>query len=267
MKSSINCNYWTGARSVLGQDWRDNNVRMTRVSKLYYVEKGAIVVEIYGQTITAEPGDLMLIPAQTVHSFWMTEAGYAEKSWCHFSLRNASGDFSGQFVPDPVIKVQDREYVQGLFDKLFSSHDLPVPQKELVATTAICSLVQYYFDHCKVSMRDTTANRIKKVIDYIDGHYAEKITLEQLAEIACYSTKHLSKCFCDTTGLPPIRYLNIIRVERAKYLLQNTNEPIGKIMEQCGFSDAAYFSRVFKKILGYSPQVFRELFRSENIRK
>lgn len=266
MRGSINCVYQSGTRSVLRQDWQGTNICLTRDSKFYYVEKGEIVVQIYDQTITAGPGDLMLIPAQTVHSFWLTEDGYAEKSWCHFELRNSAGEFFEQFVLEPVVKVQDRALIRNLFDQLFSSHDMPAPQKDLVATTAICSLVQYYFEHSKVS-KHSTANRIKKVTDYIDRHYMEKVSLEQLAQIACYSSKHLSKCFRDTTGLSPIRYLNTVRIERAKYLLQYSDESIGRIMEKCGFTDAAYFSRIFKKTLGYSPQVFRELCRSQVTKK
>lgn len=263
MKGSISCVYQTGARSVLWQDWQAHNACFTRESKIYFVEKGEIVIQIYGQTITAGPGDLLLIPAQVVHSFWLPEGGYAEKFWCHFELKNSSGEFFKQFVLEPVVKVTDHELIRKLFQQLLSSHEMPAPQKDLVATTAICSLVQYYFEHSNVSVNNLTANRIQKVIDYISKHYMERISLEQLAEIACYSPKHLSKRFRETTGLPPIRYLNAIRIERARYLLQYSDEPIGQIMEKCGFTEAAYFSRVFKKTLGYSPQMFRELCNSQ----
>lgn len=266
MKGAINCIYRVGAYSILTQDWQGTNLCATD-SRLYYVEKGAIVVQIYGQTITAGPGDLMLIPSRTVHSCWLTEDSYAEKCWCHFSMRNAAGEFFERFALEPVLHVPDREVVRKLFDQLFASHDMPAPQRDLAATTALCGLVQYYFDHTKVSLRESASERVIKVIDYIDRHYTENLSLEQLAEIAGYSTTHLSKRFREVTGMPPVQYLNLIRIDRAKYLLQYSDEPIGRIMEQCGFTSAAYFARVFRKMLGYSPQMFRELHRTKIIKK
>ena len=109
------------------------------------------------------------------------------------------------------------------------------------------------------------AGRINQVISYIDAHYMENITIEQLARLGNYSESHLSKCFRDATGLSPMRYLNNVRIKQAKVLLQFSDESVGEIMERCGFMDAAYFSRVFKKVLGYSPQTFRKLYKkSEN---
>ncbi|MBE6917178.1 MAG: helix-turn-helix domain-containing protein [Ruminococcaceae bacterium] len=267
MNGTINCIYQVGARSVLSREWWEATNISSTGSKFYYVEKGAIVVQIYGQTITAGPGDLMLIPPRVVHSCWMTEDNYAEKCWCHFSMRNSAGEFFERFELEPVLHVPDREVVGKLFDQLFASHDMPAPQRDLAATTALCGLVQYYLDHTKVSPREYSTDRVIKVIDYINRHYTENLSLEQLAEVAGYSTTHLSKRFREVTGRPPVQYLNLIRIDRAKYLLQYTVDPIGSIMEQCGFTSAAYFARVFKKMLGYSPQAFRELNRTEIVRK
>lgn len=263
MNDAISCIYRVGAHSILPSNWQGQNLSLPD-SKFYYVEKGNIVVEIYGQTITAGPGDLLLIPAHTLHSCWLTEEHYAEKSWCHFSLKNGSTEFFENCQVSPLLHVKDRITVKKLFRMLFSSHDMSTAQKNLTATAAICGLVQYYFEHSAVTLHEATSDRIKQVILYIDEHYTENITLEELARISSYSPTHLSKCFRDATGVPPIRYLNNVRIEQAKYLLQYSSEPINRVMERCGFSDAAYFSRAFKKMLGYSPQTFRDLYRGNS---
>ena len=56
MKNTMSCTYRFGARSILPSDWRGDNLRVTD-SKLYYVESGELVVEIFGETIVAVPGD------------------------------------------------------------------------------------------------------------------------------------------------------------------------------------------------------------------
>ena len=261
MQDTITCTYRVGAQSVLPQGWQGQNLRLPD-SKFYYVEKGEIFVEIYGRTILAIPGDLLLIPANTVHSCRLTEKLYAEKSWCHFSLKNGSREFFESYNIPPVIHIKDRAVINKLFGTLFSSHNMDEDQKGLVAATAICGLVQYYLEHSNTTRTDTGTDRIKKVIAYMNSHYTENITLQQLSGLAGYSPAHLSKCFRDATGVPPIRYFNNVRIEQAKYLLQYSDDTVGRVMERCGFSDAAYFSRAFKKVMGYSPQAFRELYRT-----
>lgn len=261
MNDAVTCIYCVGAQSILPQHWQGHNLRLPD-SKFYYVEKGEIRMDIYGQTIIAGPGDLLLIPANTLHSCCLTDSKFARKSWCHFSLKRGSNDFFENYTIPPVLHVKDKAHVSRLFRQLIASETLPPSQRDLAATTAICALVQYYFDHSEVICREAAADRIAQVITYIDQHYTEPITLAQLAKLSSYSPAHLTKRFRESTGVPPIRYLNNVRLQQAKYLLQFSALPVSQVMEQCGFNDAAYFSRSFKKMLGYSPQAFRELSRN-----
>lgn len=261
MKNTMSCTYRFGARSVLPPDWEGYNLSVPD-SKLYYVEKGELVVEVFGETITAVPGDLLLIPAHTPHSFHLTESRYAEKSWCHFDLKRGTADFFENYTVPACLHVEDRELVEDYFRQMLTSNKLPSELQELVSTAAICCLVEYYLRHTNVIERERADDRIHAVITYIEQHYADALTLEQLAKFAGYSPNHLGKRFKDTTGHPPMRYLSNVRIERAKLLLQGTGDPISVIMEKTGFTDAAYFSKSFKKTIGYSPQKFRKLHRS-----
>ena len=260
MKNTMSCTFRFGSHSILPPDWEGINLSVPS-SKLYYVKKGELVVEIFGETIVAVPGDLLLIPANTPHSFYLTESRYAEKTWCHFELKRGTADFFENYTVVPCLHVQDRELVDDLFRRLLSSSKLPPEQQELVSTAAICGLVEYYFRHTAVVEREIADDRIHAVITFIEQHYADQLTLEQLAKFANYSPNHLGKRFKDATGYPPMRYLSNVRIERAKLLLQGTSFPISAIMEQTGFTDAAYFSKSFKKMIGYSPQKFRKLHR------
>jgi len=259
MNEAITCFYQVGMQAILPTNWQGDNLKLPD-SKLYYVQKGEIVTMLYDTTVIAREGDMMLIPANTVHSCCLTESRYAELAWCHFSLKIGSEDYFKNYVIPPLLHVEDHSTVNSLFQLLFSSHTMEESRKRLISTTAICSLVDYYFEHSQMTMIVPGANRINQVITYIDEHYTENITIEQLAQLGNYSESHLSKCFRDATGLSPMRYLNNVRIKQAKLLLQFSDEPIGVIMERCGFTDAAYFSRVFKKVIGYCPQVFRSLY-------
>lgn len=261
MKNTISCTYRFGVRSILPSDWEGENLSVP-ASKFYYVEKGELIIEIFGKTLVAVPGDLILIPANTPHSFRLTESRYAEKSWCHFDLKRGTADFFENYTIPPLIHVEDTALVEELFRRLLSASKLPLEQQELVTTGAICGLVEYYFSHTDVVEREVADDRIHAVIMFIEQHYADSLTLDQLAKFAGYSPNHLGKRFKDVTGYPPMRYLSNVRIERAKQLLQGTNEAIATIMERTGFTDAAYFSKSFKRMIGYSPKKFRKLHHS-----
>ena len=117
MNNAVSLIYRVGARSVLPANWHGANLRLPD-SKFYYVEQGQIVVEIYGQTIVAGPGDLLLIPANVLHSCWLTEEKFAVKSWCHFSLKQGANDFFENCTVPPILSVKDPSLVADLFRQL-----------------------------------------------------------------------------------------------------------------------------------------------------
>ena len=103
-------------------------------------------------------------------------------------------------------------------------------------------------------------SRINNVIDYIDSHVDEKINLEKLSQIACFSQYHFHRLFCTLIKETPLDYLNRIRLERsANILLTNKTVSITELAFNCGFSSPAAFSRSFKSYFNLSPKEYRKL--------
>lgn len=97
---------------------------------------------------------------------------------------------------------------------------------------------------------------LKNVLNYIEAHYAEKIELSTLARIAGMSPKYFCRFFSEMTGHTPIDYVNYYRIERACYLLVNTEDSITGVAMRCGFGDISYFTRIFKKYKGKPPRQY-----------
>lgn len=263
MNKSISCNYRIGAYTVLTPNWQGRHLCLPD-SKFYFVQDGEIVVEIDNQRIVAGPNDLLLIPARTVHSCYLTEANYAAKSWCHFELKYDNRDFFEHYRIPPKIHVEDDATVCRLFRELFATDQLSPPHCDLIASAVLAQLVQYYFEHADIQKHISSENRIHTVIRYMEEHYANPLTLRELAALVGYSPGHFSSSFKRATGYPPIRYLNNLRINHAKNLLQFTDESVTSILEKTGFTDATYFSKYFKRCIGYSPIKFRELCSDAN---
>jgi AraC-like DNA-binding protein len=93
---------------------------------------------------------------------------------------------------------------------------------------------------------------------YIHGHYAEPISRTDLARHVALSADYLTACFRKELGVTPIAYLNRYRVHQARQLLADTSKSVTEIALEVGFSDSGYFSRVFRREVGRSPEAYRE---------
>ena len=98
---------------------------------------------------------------------------------------------------------------------------------------------------------------IKNAVRYIEEHYAEKLSLPEVAEKVYVSQWHLSKLISKNTGQSFSDLLNGVRIAQAKLLLANPALRIWEISEQVGFSDVTHFSRIFKKLENQSAADYR----------
>lgn len=93
---------------------------------------------------------------------------------------------------------------------------------------------------------------------YIDEHFTEDITLEDLSNLTYLNKYYLVHSFKEYKGISPINYLIDKRISEAKHLLETTNHPIAKIADITGFSSQSYFSQVFKRETHMTPNEFRK---------
>lgn len=99
-----------------------------------------------------------------------------------------------------------------------------------------------------------------QVRSYLEEHFTEKITLDELSSRFYINKFYLTRIFKEQFGLSINAYLQQLRITRAKQLLRFTDQSIEAIGMECGIGDANYFARLFKKIEGISPGEFRKMW-------
>jgi AraC family transcriptional regulator len=99
--------------------------------------------------------------------------------------------------------------------------------------------------------------RLKRVYDYIEAHLDDRLTLTDLAAIACLSPYHFSRSFKRAVGIGPARYVIQRRLERAKTLMRRTNQPMALIAQEVGFVDQSHLTSVFRRETGVTSGHFR----------
>ena len=108
--------------------------------------------------------------------------------------------------------------------------------------------------------RDGAARPIRVARQYVQQHYHEPITLEQVCEATGFSVSYFSALFKMETGEGFVKYLTHVRMEHARELLQQTNLSISEICVRVGYNDIKHFTQTFKKETNLNPGQYRKLY-------
>jgi CheY-like chemotaxis protein len=110
----------------------------------------------------------------------------------------------------------------------------------------------------KQKLNQNARRLVRQAMAYINEHYAEPLSRQEIAQRVSIAEDYLTYCFRQELGITPIRYLQRFRVNQAKLLLKNTQKTITEIAFAVGFSDSGYFSRIFHRDTGMSPEDYRQ---------
>jgi AraC family transcriptional regulator len=127
-------------------------------------------------------------------------------------------------------------------------------------TALAVQITQHFVDPSTIALTPSNGlsrERLKRVQDYIEAHLDDRLTLTELAGVACLSAYHFSRSFKQTTGVGLHHYVMQRRLERAKTLLRRTHQPLALIALEAGFADQSHFATMFRRETGLTPGQFR----------
>ncbi len=116
--------------------------------------------------------------------------------------------------------------------------------------------IAQFFQSDRCDPQVTNAS-VKEVIYYVGCNYMNDITLSMVADHIQMNMAYLSHLFKQEMGESFVDYLKRIRINKAKYLLEHTDESIISVANQVGFYDRRYFSKIFKKVEGINPTEYK----------
>jgi len=137
---------------------------------------------------------------------------------------------------------------------------------EMAVQRELSSIFEYIFSNFddlpkseNTRIQINTQIRIQKMLSYIREHYAEAVTLEDIAGAANISRSEAGRCFNTYMGCSPVDALIQHRLQIAHRLIKDTTLTLQEISYSCGFNSIHYFSRQFRKTYGYTPGQYRNL--------
>ncbi|MGG5319053.1 helix-turn-helix domain-containing protein [Enterococcus sp. AZ072] len=233
---------------------------------LHVVLEGKGTYHVKDQKFQLRKGDLFLIrPGLT--TFYRADA---EEPWLYGWLA-----FSGETTEEIIrhsafgeegftmISSNTHQYVEIIKDCLTFSQDSLLNEIALNEKT-------YHFlgdllkDGGKInaSAEELSSPLALATVEYIQQHYAEKITVEAIAKYLAVNRSHLSRVFSKQMDMGIKEYLNGVRTNRAAFMLAYTQESVEEIAVQVGFNSLIVFSRTFKKSTGETPTEYRKRMRN-----
>lgn len=229
------------------------------------VVKGADQFYCDGKTHMANPHQIVFINPGEVHT-----GSTVSDSELHYYSISPSGASLQQIAASAGKSLHnDFCFQQALTDQPLLVHKMLALFRALESSdTETLYYEELFFDFMDAAMagasfmQDNAAIKYKKdirismLIDFIRGSFKESVSLQQMAEQVNISPVHLVRLFKAATGLSPYEYLLVLRMEHAKQLLQKGHSVQDAAWES-GFYDASHFNRLFRKISGATPKVFR----------
>ena len=225
---------------------------------------GYVVVD--GRKNHLQAGELLIIPRNIRHTYWAADDAPWSIYWMHFLGEEA--DYYLERIPGagqtvPVDAETQREAVRlfrDCLDTLENGYALSALIYAAQSARHILSLLLFRNQAFPVEPRaENRRLQLESTLEFMQNHVSEQLRLEEFARHAELSVTHFSELFREQTGQSPIAYFTHLKVRMACRLLDLTRKPVKVVAIETGYSDPYYFSRVFKKVMGISPEKYRAI--------
>lgn len=230
--------------------------------QILYCTKGEGELIINDKIYNILPFTSFYIPALVPHEYyslgniwdthWITFDGFAVNDTLKsFNLTNAN-----------VFHLKDHKNLDIHFKRLYNMSKSNKDYNGFYMSGLLYEfLIEYNrtLNHKAVIYSITSNEVLKSVINYIDMHYREQITLKDLCKVHNVSPQHLCRLFQKYLNMRPIEYINHTRIEEAKILLHTSDLNISEIAKKSGFQNPNYFSLLFKRHENMTPGEYRRI--------
>ena len=248
---TLNC---TG-RTVVSSQFTTDNIDGREDYYLIFVEQGILNLYLAETHHTVGAGNIIIFPPRYHYRYSHTEEDTLSYLWAHFT-----GSYVESFLDEcgftalPSIYQTGREIkIISSFIKIFELFEAGGPLQNQRLSCAMEELII----NAATAVRSDTGNRtLERSLRYIHSSYNREIRIPELAKMEMLSNSRYITVFKERTGLSPSEYLINLRMNAACDLLKNTKMSVKQVAVSVGYKDAHFFSRLFKRKTGNSPQEY-----------
>lgn len=226
--------------------------------EILLMRKGSAEISIDDQTIIVKENELCIIPPNRIHK------GFTHSECCEYhcliidhSLYDNWFKAAEQKFP---LKCTDQAIVNACKSVFNLLEQKPRYYKQEINAHIILMFANLFRLGNEQSVTDGPASDNHRIdmtraaIIYMYKNFTSDISIDDIANAAGFSKYYFCRCFKEITGQTPLNYLNYIRLKSAKALLKSGSSNITETALKCGFNNASYFCKLYKKYFGKSPK-------------
>lgn len=160
-------------------------------------------------------------------------------------------------MPPEALSIPNLGHLAGLFDKIRQVWDAKHPGYYAECMSILYEIIRKIQRHNLRQYRGNTADKIRPALEYMMEHFSHtNFDFQAMGKCTDLSYDYFKELFVKEYGMPPVRYLTHLRLNKAKELLLTGRYSVTEVAELCGYENVYYFSNVFKKHLGVSPKQY-----------
>lgn len=234
------------------------NIRCEAIYKIHLVTKGSGKLIIGGKKFSLRRGDMFFTFPAVEYS--ILSGRDFEYMYISFLGMRTNKLLDKMNISSQNFLFKNQQALIGLWKQSIS-------ENKYVLSLRCEGLLLYSFSVLReqeVELVDERGTLTEKIKSYIDEHFAdEEISLDEISRVFSYNKKYISTAFKKKFHLGVAEYISTLRLQYACTLMNYGISSVGEIAQQCGFSDAQYFSRVFKNKIGVSPKDYMSVNREK----
>jgi len=235
--------------------------------ELLRIKNGSMIVELGNKSIHALKDEIVIIPPKIAHTAYTT-ALPLDYDVLMFDIRSFYNETELCKRILPIIAdgrihfntKTNRIETLNCFDRI-CNHNC---KDNLLTLSEIYRLLFYLTEYESNGIIQEKQNDcVQNAKAFLENNFMNENSTSELAAKFGYTTPHFCKKFKQATGLSPMQYLKILRLERAKKMIEAQEETIGEIAQKSGFDDQNYFARCFKNHFGCQPSAYKKIAKNQ----
>lgn len=213
-----------------------------------------------------EKGNLVVVNPEVNHSEFMN-GDETEFIFLGIDKVDIDGLKPGNLLSGSDVKILNTgvyfEQIREYFDHLVVENELKDPYYSIINEALLSVIIAFILRLSAERADDATENKktFGEVKEFLDRNFTAIDTVDSVCKSLYINKYYLTHLFTDTLGVPPLQYIIQKRMTLAKTMLSSSDKTIGEIAKACGYDDAAYFCRVFKRTENLTPLAYRKQFR------
>ena len=222
---------------------------------LIYIVEGELLLDMPNIKRPIGRGTAFIVPPKHMYKY----SGNPSTSYlfAHFTGSYAE-DFLKECGLDILPTIIENKFSAEIQSKFLSMIDVFLRNAQLSTQKCACMLQEILIDICENSRNNLDNIHLDTSLRHIHSFFTSKISVPYLAGLENLSSSRYITVFKKQMGKPPNEYIIELRLQFAKNMLSGTNMSIKQISEHIGYNDPYFFSRLFKKHMGLSPQEYRK---------